>query len=53
MGPYSIRPNPNGFGWDVVRSTPITITADLKQTEAEALAFALNAQVRILEGNKK
>lgn len=52
MGPYSIQPNPNGRGYDVVRSAPTVVSAELKQTEAEALAFAMNTQVRQLERTK-
>lgn len=38
--------------WDVVRNAPTVISAELKQVEAEALAFALNAQAVALEGRK-
>jgi hypothetical protein len=53
MGPYSIQKhhrNPNA--WDVVRNEPTVIAAELKLVEAEALAFALNQQVKQLENVK-
>lgn len=52
-GPYTIKPNENGRGWDVVRNEPCTVAAELRVGEAEALAFALNTQVRLLEGDLK
>lgn len=48
---YTIKPNPNGRGWDVVRSEPTVISSELRVGEAEALAFALNTQVRLIEGD--
>lgn len=36
--------------WDVVRNAPTVISTELKQVEAAALAFALNAQLARLEG---
>jgi hypothetical protein len=53
MDLYTIRPNkrfPNK--WDVIRTSPTIVSSELKQVEAEALAFALNQQVKQLEGAK-
>jgi hypothetical protein len=52
-GPYSMRANKRG-GWDVVRNQPTVVAESLKAAEAEALVFAMNAQVKTLEshGNK-
>lgn len=36
--------------WDVVRNAPTVISQELKLSEAQALAFAMNAQLAILEG---
>jgi predicted nucleic acid-binding protein len=49
-GPYIFVPNPKDRGFDVVRMQPTVIAAELKRGEAEALAFAMNTQARILEG---
>lgn len=52
-GPYTIVPNADDRGYDVVRMAPTTIATELRQGEAEALAFALNAQIRMIEGDLK
>lgn len=52
MGPYSMQANPKG-GWDVVRNAPTVVALGLKLGEAEALVFAMNAQVKILEQASK
>jgi hypothetical protein len=53
MGPYIIKPNPQRPElYDVVRSEPTVVSAALRFNEAEALAFALNAQVKLLEASK-
>jgi hypothetical protein len=51
MGPYIVVPNTRGY--DVVRMEPTVVAKDMKQGEADALAFALNTQVRIIEGDLK
>lgn len=51
MDLYTIKPNENGTGWDVVRNAPTTIASDLRVGEAQALALALNTQVRLIEGD--
>ncbi len=48
-----MQPNPKGRGWDIVRSEPTVVSAELSQPEAEALVFALNAQTAILEARSK
>jgi hypothetical protein len=48
-GPYSMKANPRG-GYDVVRSAPTVVAEGLKYIEAEALAYAMNAQNACLEG---
>jgi predicted nucleic acid-binding protein len=53
VGPYTVQQNEKDRGWDVVRSVPTVIATELKLGEAEALAFALNTQARILEGRLK
>ncbi|MGY3589318.1 hypothetical protein [Bradyrhizobium sp. USDA 4350] len=50
---YTIRPSKNGKGWDVIRNAPTMISTELREHEAEALAFALNAQVALIEGKTK
>lgn len=35
--------------WDVVRNKPTIVSQSLRQGEAEALAFALNAQIDRIE----
>jgi predicted nucleic acid-binding protein len=52
-GPYTIVPNADGRGYDVVRMAPTVIATELKMGEAEALAFALNTQIRLIEGDLK
>jgi predicted nucleic acid-binding protein len=52
-GPYTIVPNADGRGYDVVRMAPTIIAKELRQGEAEALAFALNTQIRMIEGDLK
>jgi predicted nucleic acid-binding protein len=52
-GPYTIVPNVDGRGYDVVRMAPTTIATELQMGEAEALAFALNTQIRLIEGELK
>jgi HAMP domain-containing protein len=49
-GMYITTPNKAGRGYDVIRMAPTVISAELKLGEAEALAFALNTQARVLEG---
>jgi hypothetical protein len=53
QGPYTVVPNKDGRGYDVVRNAPTTIATELRLGEADALAFALNAQVLIIEGKLK
>lgn len=36
--------------WDVVRNAPTVISSELKHVEADALAFALNVQLKLIEG---
>jgi hypothetical protein len=54
-GPYIVVPNDTSDlrGFDVVRMTPTIVAKELRQGEADALAFALNTQVRIIEGKLK
>jgi hypothetical protein len=52
-GPYTTAPNKDGRGYDVVRMSPAIIATELKLGEADAMAFALNTQVRIIEGKLK
>lgn len=50
---FVVRPNPRDPSkHDVVRMEPTVVSEALKPVEAEALAFALNAQVKHLEGKK-
>lgn len=49
-GLYTITPNKDGRGYDVVRMAPTIVSTELRLGEAEALAFALNTQVRMIEG---
>jgi HAMP domain-containing protein len=49
-GMYITTPNKAGRGYDVIRMAPTVISAELTLGEAEALAFALNTQARVLEG---
>lgn len=51
-GPYSMQGNPKG-GWDVVRNAPTVVADGLKLGEAEALVFAMNTQVKLLENYGK
>ncbi|WP_368508134.1 hypothetical protein [Bradyrhizobium lupini] len=48
-GIYTIVANKDGT-YNVVRMAPTVISQGLKLGEAEALAFALSTQVRLLEG---
>lgn len=52
QGPYIVVPNNTSDlrGFDVVRMAPTIIAKELRQGEADALAFALNTQVRLIEG---
>lgn len=43
--PYVIEQH-NGK-WDVIRLTPSVVAQGLNQTQADALAFALNADARV------
>ncbi|MCP1937347.1 hypothetical protein J2R95_003142 [Bradyrhizobium japonicum] len=54
-GPYVVVPNDTSDvrGFDVVRMSPTVIAKELYQGEAEALAFALNTQIRRIEGDLK
>lgn len=52
-GPYTVIPNEDGRGYDVVRMAPTIVSTELRQGEAEALAFALNTQIRVIEGKLK
>lgn len=54
-GPYTVVTNNTGAirGYDVVRMAPTVIAKDLHLGEAQALAFALNAQIRKIEGKLK
>lgn len=49
-GTYIVTPNKAGRGYDIIRMAPTVVSAELRLGEAEALAFALNTQARILEG---
>lgn len=50
---YSIQRNHNDpEQWDVVRNAPTVVSEGLRHAEAESLAFALNVQVRLLEGRE-
>lgn len=50
---YLVRANPKDpTKCDVVHMEPTVVSEALKPVEAEALAFALNAQVKHLEGKK-
>lgn len=51
-GLYTIVPNKDG-SYNVVRMAPTVIMKGLKLGEAEALAFALSTQVRLIEGKLK
>jgi hypothetical protein len=55
QGPYIVVPNDTSDlrGYDVVRMAPTIIAKELRQGEAEALAFALNTQIRRIEGDLK
>jgi hypothetical protein len=50
---YTLRLNQDGRGWDVVRNAPTVVSKELRLGEAEALAFALNTQIRLIEGKLK
>jgi hypothetical protein len=52
-GPYTTVPNKDGRGYDVVRMSPAVIATELRMGEADALAFALNTQLRLIEGKLK
>jgi hypothetical protein len=52
-GPYTVVPNKDGRGFDVVRMAPTVVSTELKRGEADALSFALNAQLMIIEGKLK
>lgn len=50
---YTIKTNENGRGYDVVRNAPTVVADDLRLGEAQALAFALNTQINMIEGKLK
>jgi hypothetical protein len=50
---YSVRPNQDGRGYDVIRDRPATVAIELTLVEAGSLAHALNAQVGLLEAPPK
>lgn len=52
QGPYVVVPNNSSDlrPFDVVRMEPTVVAKELNLGEAEALAFALNTQVRQIEG---
>lgn len=52
-GPYTVVPNKGGRGYDVVRMAPTVVSTELRLGEADALAFAMNTQIRIVEGKLK
>jgi predicted nucleic acid-binding protein len=52
-GPYTVVPNKDNRGYDVVRMAPTVVSTELSMGEAEALAFALNTQIRLIEGKLK
>lgn len=53
QGPYTVAPNKDGRGYDVVRMAPTIVSTELRLGEADALAFALNTQIRLIEGKLK